>query len=162
MSDLKHLSSAELLALHARVAEELRMRGVLRSSNNPTADLAEHLFCRAFGWVQASNSHPSADATCSKGMLYQIKGRRITPQNNSRELSALRNLSSGGFHYLAGVLFAPDYSVTSAAIIPHDLVLKNSTYGKHTNAWRFLLRDAAWSWPGVRDVTEQLRAVPMS
>ena len=161
MSAWKALSSAELLSLHAKIAEELRERGILRSSNNPTSDLAEHLFCRAFGWTQAGKSKRSADATCQEGKLYQIKGRRVTPQNNSRELSALRDLPTGGFHYLAGVLFAPDYSVTRAAIIPHDLVLKNSTYGKHANAWRFLLRDAAWSWPGVEDVTHKLRAVAL-
>ncbi|MBY0318895.1 MAG: hypothetical protein K2X72_09250 [Reyranella sp.] len=161
MTNWKTLPSAALLKLHADIAGELRDRGILRSSNNPTADVAEHLFCRAFGWIQAGNSHPSADATCAEGKLYQIKGRRLTPQNASRELSALRRLSDGGFHYLAAVLFAPDYSVTRAAIIPHELVLKNSVYVKHTNAWRFLLRDASWTWPGVRDVTEELRVVKL-
>jgi hypothetical protein len=145
--------------LHALIADELRERGILRSSNNPTADLAEYLFCRAFGWTQAGNFHPSADATCSEGRLYQIKARRITPQNASRQLSALRGLSAGGFDFLAGVLFSPNYKVARAAIIPHDLVLKNSTYVKHTNSWRFLLRDAAWGWPGVRCVTKELQAV---
>ena len=161
MSDWKALSSAELFALHARISEELRERGILRSSNNPTADLAEHLFCRAFGWTQAGNSHPSADATDADGKLYQIKGRRPTPQNSSRQLSALRGLSAGGFDYLAGVLFASDYTVERAVLIPHTLVLENSTYVKHTNSWRFLLRDSAWGWPGVRDVSDQLRAVTL-
>ena len=126
---------AQLLAMDADISEELRRRSIVRSFNNPTADVAELLFCRAFGWQQAGNSHPSADATCSEGMLYQIKARRLTAKNTSRELSALRNLPAGGFHYLAGVLFEPDYTVRRAAIIPHGLVLKNSAYTKHTNAW---------------------------
>lgn len=161
MTSWKSLAAAELLKLHADIADELRERGILRSSNNPTADVAELLFCRAFGWTQAAKSFPSADATCPQGKLYQIKGRRITSLNGSRELGALRKLSDGGFHYLAAVLFAPDYSVTRAAIIPHALVLKNSVYVMHTNAWKFMLRDASWTWPGVRDVTEQLRAVKL-
>lgn len=161
MTDWKTLPSTELLKLHAALADELRDREILRSSNNPTADVAELLFCRAFGWTQAAKSFPSADATCADGKLYQIKGRRITSVNGSRQLGALRKLSDGGFHYLAAVLFAPDYSVVRAAIIPHELVLTNSVYVKHTNAWRFLLRDASWSWPGVRDVTEELRAVTL-
>jgi hypothetical protein len=32
--------------MHAEVSQELRQRGVIRSSNNPIGDLAEHLFCR--------------------------------------------------------------------------------------------------------------------
>jgi hypothetical protein len=57
--------------------------------------------------------------------------------------------------------FFTDYSVFRAAIISHELVLKNSVYVKHTNAWKFMLRDAAWTWPGVLDVTEELRAVKL-
>jgi hypothetical protein len=49
---LRAKSIAELLALHAAVSEELRERNVLRSANNPTGDLAEYLFCKAFGWAQ--------------------------------------------------------------------------------------------------------------
>ena len=160
MRDLKQLSPSDLLKLHALVSEELRERGVVRSSNNPTGDLAEYLFCRAFGWKQASNSYPNADATGADGItLYQIKGRRWTPHNKSRQLGALRGLPEGGFHFLAAVLFAPDYTVDRAAIIPHGIVCQNSVFVKHTNSWKFLLRDAAWTWPGVQDVTAQLRGV---
>jgi hypothetical protein len=62
--DLANLPPLELLALalHARVADELRARGVTRSSNNPTNDLAEYIFCKAFGWTQAGNSSPNVDA----------------------------------------------------------------------------------------------------
>ena len=38
------------------VGDELRTRGITRSSNNPTGDLAEDLFCKAFGWKQVGNS----------------------------------------------------------------------------------------------------------
>lgn len=158
--DLSKLTPVDLLALHAKVSEELRERGIVRSSNNPTGDLAEYLFCRAFGWTQAGNSHPSADATGPDGTtLYQIKGRRWTRHNKSRQLGALRGLPDGGFHFLAAILFSPDYSVDRAAIIPHALVLKHSTRVEHTNSWKFLLRDAVWTWPEVKDVTPELRAV---
>jgi hypothetical protein len=49
--------------MHAELSEELRPRGVIRSSNNPIGDLAEHLFCRASGWRQAPSSKRDADAT---------------------------------------------------------------------------------------------------
>src|SRR5207253_75591 len=77
--DLSELTPPELLALHAKLADELRTRGITRSANNPTGDLAEYLFCKAFGWNQAGNSHPNVDAIGTDGTRYQIKGRRITP-----------------------------------------------------------------------------------
>ncbi len=157
---LKRLAPAELLKLHAQVSEKLRERGVVRSSNNPTGDLAEYLFCRAFGWKQAGNSHPNADASGPDGTtLYQIKGRRWTPHNKSRQLGALRGLPDGGFHFLAAVLFAPDYSADRAAIVPQATLQTNSVFVSHTNSWKFKLRDAVWTWPDVWDVTVELRAV---
>jgi hypothetical protein len=72
--------------MHAEVSEELRRRGVIRSSNNPIGDLAEHLFCRASGWKQAPSSKRDADATDAAEVRYLIKGRRLMPHNNSRQL----------------------------------------------------------------------------
>jgi hypothetical protein len=65
MSNLGDLTAAQLMALNADIADELRRRGIARSSTNPTADVAELLFCRAFASKQAGNSNP-ADATCTK------------------------------------------------------------------------------------------------
>ena len=76
--------------MHAEVSEELRRRGVIRSSNNPIGDLAEHLFCRASGWKQAPSSKRDADATDAAEVRYLIKGRRLMPHNNSRQLGAAR------------------------------------------------------------------------
>ena len=41
MSKLKDMSLQGLLALYVGIMEELRDRGVVRSSNNPTGDIAE-------------------------------------------------------------------------------------------------------------------------
>lgn len=156
--ELKRLSPLELLRIHVAIEEELRERGIVRSSNNPVGDFAEYLFCKAFGWKQAGNSAKSADALCSTGKLYQVKSRRPTRHNSSRQLSAIRDLDKGGFDYLAGIIFSEDYSVARAAIIPYDLVLANASYVERTNSWKFYLRDSVWDWPGVEDVTPQVRA----
>lgn len=66
--DMSGLTPPELLVLHAKVADEFRERGVTRSSNNPTGDLAEYLFCRAFGWDRAGNSKASIDAVGADGL----------------------------------------------------------------------------------------------
>lgn len=157
MDNLHTRSIAELLAHHTMIMAELRRRGVLRSANNPTGDLAEYLFCAAFSWAQENNSAKAFDATDGDGTRYQIKGRRIHRRNRSRQLSAIRDL--GGFDILAAVLFDDDYRVTQAALIPAAVVRVHSTYVAHTNSHRFLLRDAIWDVPGVTDVTRRLREI---
>jgi hypothetical protein len=98
-----------------------------------------------------------ADATDVAEVRYQIKGRRLTPHNNSRQLGALRELPAQGFDVLAAVLFQEDYRILRAALIPHARVVDLAKRVERTNSWRFLLRDAVWSVPGVRDVTADLR-----
>jgi hypothetical protein len=159
MTDIGRLTAAELLKLHAQVADELWARGITRSANNPTGDLAEFLFCRAFGWQQRGNSNANIDAIGADGFRYQIKGRRMTRHNGSRQLSAIRDLAGSHFDFLAGVLFAEDYTVLRAAIIPRTLITERAAFVARTNSHKFMLRDDVWDAPGVRDVTDQLRAL---
>lgn len=158
-ANLSSMTVVELLNLHARVAAELRARGVTRTSNNPTGDLAEVLFCRAFDWQQTGNSNANLDAVSSDGARYQIKGRRLTRLNGSRQLSAIRDLDGAHFDFLAGVLFAEDYSVIRAVIVPRAAVAQRATFVSRTNSHKFFLRDDVWELPGARDVTAELRAV---
>ena len=157
MDRLDSRSIAELLALHGAIMEELRARNVLRSANNPTGDLAEYLFCTAFGWAQENNSAKAFDATGEDGTRYQIKGRRVHRRNGSRQMSAIRDPE--GFDVLAAVLFDESYRVLRAALIPASVVRDHSRFIEHTNSHKFLLRDALWDVCGVVDVTEQLRSV---
>jgi len=157
--NLKTLTPSELLVLHADVTDELRDRGVTRSSNNPLGDYAEYLFCKAFEWRQENNAVKAFDAIDEKTDLkYQIKARRLTPQNPSRQMSAIRNLEMKGFNILAAALFDRSYQLLRAALIPHDIVFTKATYREHTNSWRFMLYDTIWLEDGVVDVTERLRA----
>ncbi|MEM6890348.1 MAG: hypothetical protein AAF636_19775 [Pseudomonadota bacterium] len=156
--DLSGLAVPDLLSLHAKIGEALREQGVVRSANNPTGDLAEFLFCQAFGWEQAPNSERGFDATSADGTRYQIKGRRIHRRNKSRQLSAIRDLPGRHFDVLAGVLFDDNFYVTRAALIPFDVVEGRATYVAHTNSSKFMLRDEIWNEPGVKDVTVEIRA----
>lgn len=157
MIDLSKLSPVKLLSLHVNISEELRTRGIIRTSNNPTGDLAETLFCKALGWQQAEKkSCPNIDAVDVGGMRYQIKARRLTEKNTSRQMSALRDFKGHHFDFLAGLLFNQDYTVFKAAIIPYDIVGDQATYYRHTNSHKFLLNDNIWNVSGVRDVTDEL------
>jgi hypothetical protein len=148
-------SVRQLLETYGQVLDELRHRGVVRTANSPGGDYAELLFSRAFDWTLASNSATGWDAEDRLGR-YQIKSRRLTQYNGSRQLSALRNLPDRHFDWLAGVLFHADYTVYRAALIPYELVEPRCRFSTHTKAWLFFLDDAVWSLPGVRDVTSEL------
>jgi hypothetical protein len=150
------VSVRDLLQTYCDVMAELRKREVLRSSNNPVADFSELLFCRAFGWNREGASATGFDAICSKGLRYQIKGRRLTAENPSRQLSFIRRLPEHQFDLLAGVLFHSGFQIQRAALIPHEVVEERARYSKHANAWLFDLKDEVWGAPGVVDVTESL------
>jgi hypothetical protein len=155
-------STSHLLKLHCEILDELRSRDIVRSSNNPVSDYAELLFCKAFSWTRKNNSSIGYDACDANGLRYQIKGRRITPQNRSRQLSAIRGLPNDPFDHLAGVLFDAQLHVTRAAIVPLEVIKKLATHQSHTNSWRFLLRDIVWDKPGVIDVTDKIQIAEAS
>lgn len=161
MTDIAKLPAYDLLALYARIIKELRSRGFTRSANSPVGDLAEYLFCRAFNWEQAENSKANFDAVDSQDNRYQIKARRLTHHNTSRQLSAIRDLDGNHFDMLAGVLFRENFGVLRAALVPRAVVVDCAKFQQRTNSHRFLLRDDIWDMQGVRDVTEELRAVDL-
>lgn len=152
-TSLKERPVAELLALHVAALKELRARRVLRTENNPTGDLAEYLFCAAYGWEHEPGK--ALDATDADGKRYQIKGRRLARRHPSRQLSAIRDLD--GFDILAAVLFDENYRVVRAALIPVGVVRDHSKYAKHTNSHTFFLQDQVWDAPDVIDATDCLR-----
>jgi hypothetical protein len=148
---------AQLLSDYASILDELRDRKIIRSSNNPLSDYAELLFCNAYGWTREGNSASGHDATDASGVRYQIKARRITPHNRSRQLSAIRNLDKGPFDVLAGLLVDQTFQVMRAALIPASIIRGESDHVVHTNSWKFLLRDDVWKMDGVLDVTVKVR-----
>ncbi|MBX7198507.1 MAG: hypothetical protein K1X51_03950 [Rhodospirillaceae bacterium] len=156
---LSSMTPSNLLNLHARIIDELRARELIRTSNNPVGDFAEYLFCKAFGWNRTGNSNAHLDAIDSDGKRYQIKARKITSHNASRQLGALRDLEHGHFDFLAGVLFSERYEVRRAIIIPHALIGPRAKWVAKTNSHKFFLRDEVWTWNGVTDVTAELQAV---
>jgi hypothetical protein len=139
------------------VLDELRSRNITRSTNNPVADYAELLCEKALSLRRAPGSTKGYDAVDRNEQKYEIKGRRLTTHNTSRQLSAFRGLDEEHFAFLGGVLFRDDFSVMRGCLVPHSQVLCHSTYRKHTNAWIFHLNDSVWDLPGVIDITAELQ-----
>jgi len=79
--------------------------------------------------------------------------------NNSRQLSAIRDLQGGHFDFIAGALLNDDCTVLRAALIPYSVALERAKFVKRTNSHRFLLHDDVWGAPSVQDVTATLKAV---
>lgn len=155
-------SVSKLLVQYGDVLEELRKREVVRSTNNPAADYAEGLVAKALGLVLVGGSHKGYDALSSDKRRYQIKCRRITAHNKSRQLSQMRNMQGDPFDFLVGVLFAHDFTVMRAAIVPISVVLEHAKYVAHTNSWRFLLRDEILAATGVEDITLKIQEAQAS
>lgn len=152
---VRDASIRELLTLYGQVIDELRDREVVRTANSPLGDYAERLFARAFEWELEGNSAAGHDAI-GDGVRYQIKARRISARNPSRQLSAIRRLPDKTFDLVAAVLFDEGFSVLRAALIPHAVVEQRAKRREHTNSWRFVLDDSVWLLPGVQDVTAAL------
>lgn len=160
--DLDKLTDRQLLELHCRLMAKLRQRGVVRSSNNPVADYTESLVAKVLDTKLESNSKAGYDAVSADGTRYQIKGRRLTLENSGTQLSAIRNLDTNPFDYLAAVVFDKDLSVCYAALIPLSVVQGLGRYRAHTNAHTLSFRRAVLDVDGVRDITAEVRAASLA
>ena len=150
---LNNESTESLLRLYSDVPEELKRRGLLRSNNNPANDYSETIAVRALKLTLADKSQKGHDATDAEGLRYQIKSRRLTSDNGSRELGILRDFATRPFDRLVGVLFDVQFRVFRACIVPFEVVQSRVAYNKYANGHKYHLRDEVWSKPGVVDVT---------
>ena len=153
----KTMEVLELLACYAQTIDELLSRGIVRSANSPVSDYAEHLVCNALSLEAAPPSTQGFDATDNKGVRYEIKARRETQRSKPRRFSAIRDLEGNHFDFLVAVLFAEDFMVKRAGILPIALVHRLAFYQQHVNGWILPLRDNLWSHQDVRDITKNLR-----
>jgi len=156
-SDLTGLTIAELLATHSSVLDELRHRNVIRSKNNPTGDYAEWLVSTKLGLALETNSAKGFDASDSQGLRYQIKARRVTPENRSTQLGVIRNLEGKDFDFLIAIIFDADWHVRYAAKIPHQAISLLATYRPHINGHTIHLRSAVLDNPSVENISNELR-----
>jgi len=155
--DLKMLSIPQLLRTHSAIVDELKNRGVVRSSNNPVGDYTEWLVASKLGLKLQTNATAGYDAIDSEGRRYQIKGRRVASDKTPAQLGAIRNLDKNDFDYLVAVIFDPNYEILYAAQIPHSLIAGYSVYRRHVNAHILNLRRSILQDQFVVDLTEGLK-----
>ena len=154
--NIQKASIGDLLRLYGNILDELRARKVLRSTNNPLGDYTEHLVSTALGLKRTGGSASGYDAIDAEGKRYQIKGRRLTLQNPSTQLSAIRNLPARPFDVLAAVMYRTDFGVDYAALVPSEIIVERSRFQQHTNSFRFMMDRKILSDPRVTDITSRL------
>ena len=129
-TNLKTMNDSELLGLYAELMEELRSRDVIRTGNNPVADYAEKVAVDRLHLRRAGKEEKGYDALDTKGARYQIKGRRITRHNSSRQLSVIRGLDEKPFDYMIAVIFDEVFNVKEMWKIPYEFVKEHSKWSK--------------------------------
>jgi hypothetical protein len=155
--ELESLSTPELLQRYSQILDELRARKVIRTSNSPIGDYTEWLVANQLGLTLVTNSTSGYDAVDALGVKFQIKGRRLTSHNHSRQLSAIRNLESRDFDYLIAVLFNEKVEVQQVVKIPHDIIEKYARYSEHVHAHILVLQQNILNDTTVEDITAAFR-----
>lgn len=140
--NLRKHTEKDLLKLYAKIMEELRSRGVVRSGNNPVADYGEKVVSELLNLKLQNSSNRGFDAIDKAGCKYQIKARRITPRNPSRQLGVIRNLNSQDFDYLFAAIFDRDFNLAELWKIPHGCIKTYAKHSKHQNGHVIILRGA--------------------
>ncbi|MCH4565104.1 hypothetical protein MKP05_18565 [Halomonas sp. EGI 63088] len=152
--NIKELTVKELLQLQAFATNELKRRSVVRTQNNPLGDYTEWLVSTALGLELQPNSKAGYDGIAKDGVRFQIKGRRVTPHNNSRQLSAIRKYAERDFDILAAVIYDESFNVIEALLIPYEVVGEYASYKEHVNAHILILKGAILADPRVRSIKE--------
>lgn len=132
MTSSRGKTDAEVIALYGEVMGELFERGIVRSGNNPIADIAEYLVADHFGVEPEPPNNKSYDIRTLDGSRIQVKALRRT-KSTRRGLSALRSFE---FDYVAVVIFESDMSLVEVLMIPLDAVKDHMGWSKTWNANR--------------------------
>ncbi len=155
--NLENHTIKDLLKLHSQVINELQHRKVLRTKNNPVGDYTEWLVAKCLKLDLERNSSSGFDAKDNKGIRYQIKGRKNTPSNKSRQLSVIRNLSQKEFDLLVAVIFDDEYEVIEAVAIPQEIITDYAKFSSHQNGHILHLKGPILSDERVTNIKKLLK-----
>ena len=155
---IEHTSVKGLLRLYKEILRLLEQREICTTKDSPIGGYGEWLVARAFGGERQGNSNKSVDVVTSDGVRLQVKTRWLPLERDSRQLSAIRNLDSGGFDYVVAVLLDKNFEVMEAYQIAHAAVARLATRAIHTNSHRLVLTPKVCRDPECSNITERIRA----
>ena len=94
----------------------------------------------------------------SEGVKYQIKGRRLTGESQSTQLSAIRELDKHHFDYLVAVYYHEDFMLKAAYKIPYSVVKNKASFQPYVSADRMVIPTKIRNEEGVEDLTEAMQS----
>jgi hypothetical protein len=148
MTDFGGKSDAQLIALYGEAIGEMYKRGIVRSGNNPIADMAERIVADYFGVDPEPPNRKSYDVKTRDGKRIQVKALRRT-KSTRRGLSALRTLT---FDCVAIVIFEFNMEISELVLIPLAVVKAHMGWSKTWQAHRLSVSKKLLSDPGVRRI----------
>jgi len=154
--ELTGLTTTDLLRLYRVLLDELRHRGITRSYNNPVADLAERIVALALGATLAGRSNAGHDLVGADGTRFEVKARRLTAANPSRQMGVIRNIDRRLFDKLVCVLFDEDFNVIRGCVVPHEAIKDLARFGNSINGYLLHAEDDLLARGDVVDVTAEL------
>lgn len=148
MTSFRKKSDAQMVTLYGEVVGELHKRGIVRSGNNPIADMAETVVADYFGVEPEPLNRKSYDVKTKNGKRIQVKALRRT-KSTRRALSALRTLR---FDYMAVVIFELDMELVELVIVPLATVKAHMGWSKTWQAHRLSVTKKLLEDPRVRRI----------
>lgn len=146
------LDDDQVARVWARSMREMRDRELIRSWNNPVADYAERMVAKRLNLTLAPPVAQGYDAVDSEGRRYQIKSRRLTAENRSRQLGAIRKLDQQEFEDLIAVVFNQDLVVEEMWRIPHAVVVDFAKWVPTLNGHRIWVKAPLTEDPRVESI----------
>lgn len=113
-------STPELLADWAAIMRQLRLRDVVRTSNNPAGDIAEAVVAAYYNGERGSFSQAGWDVMTQEGERVQVKAMRVTAANQKRtNLSPIRDVD---YESVIIVIFDEDFRISEGLKLTRELV----------------------------------------
>lgn len=148
MKNFAKKTDAQMVALYGEVLGELHDRGIVRSGNNPIADMAETVIADYFGVEPEPPNQKAYDVKTKDGKRIQVKALRRTKSTRTG-LSALRSLD---FDDVAVVIFELDMRLVEAVLVPVEAVRDHMGWSKTWKANRLSVTKKLLSDPRIQRI----------
>ena len=140
----------ELLRAYLTSLERLRPYGI-----ESLSDYAEYAFEQALQGKRVARGKKGHDVLLPRLGRVQVKERRLPADGRLEERLHLRNCSSEGCDFIGAVIFANDYTVKKATLVPFAEVERMIlTHPDREKKVRF---DLIAALPSAVDLTERLQ-----
>lgn len=147
--EIKTKSDKDLFHTYAEIINEMKYRNLIRTNNNPVSGYAEKIVAQELGLKLERPSHIGYDGKDNNGIRYQIKSRKITPKNKSRQLGVIRNYKEHDFDFVVAVIFNEFFEVIEMWKIPWDVIEDHSKYSTHQHGRILHCKGALLDEPSV-------------